>query len=419
MRRSASSGSPQGVRHPHSAAHFGVIAFRPRAAGALIEPGVSDVVGQMLTLETHTRGFPSAAPADDRTSAGRTQSLSPSMLALTFLPLLVILAGHRLIVGEREHGNLALLMAAGSSPAQLVWGKTAALALAAAGLVGVTAVVDAVGVALVDPAGLDGPLLGQHAIRLAYVLIWVGVTIAVSARARSSRVALAVLLALWMANSFVLPRAAASAGRLVAPEPSAETFRAAIRHDISYRADGTLWVEGWSQRLVKETLERYGVTRIEDLPIGYAGVMLKGSDAHYESVFERHFTALHDLHRRQERWYHLLSAFGPVLAARSLGQAFAGTDLAHVQHFSDAAEAYRRMFVEATNEAIETQSPGTGWDIRLGREYWESIPAFDYEPPSTTWVMARHPVAWVVLLAWLLLAGAGVLTASRHVRGAA
>jgi hypothetical protein len=77
------------------------------------------------------------------------------------------------------------------------------------------------------------------------------------------------------------------------------------------------------------------------------------------------------------------------------------------------------MFVEATNEAIETQSPGTGWDIRLGRDYWESIPAFDYEPPSTAWVMARHPVAWLVLAAWLLLAGAGVLTASRHVRGTA
>jgi ABC-2 type transport system permease protein len=107
-----------------------------------------------------------------------------------------------------------------------------------------------------------------------------------------------------------------------------------------------------------------------------------------------------------------------MLAVRSLGQAVAGTDLTHVQHFSDAAERYRRMFVEATNHAIETQSAGTGWDLRVGREYWESFPSFRYEFPTIGWALAQHGVAWAVMSGWLLVAGIGVATSHRHLRGA-
>jgi ABC-2 type transport system permease protein len=52
----------QGARHPHSAAHFGIVAFRPVASTGLIEPGVSSHVGQVLPLETHQRAFPTYHP---------------------------------------------------------------------------------------------------------------------------------------------------------------------------------------------------------------------------------------------------------------------------------------------------------------------------------------------------------------------
>jgi ABC-2 type transport system permease protein len=144
--------------------------------------------------------------------------------------------------------------------------------------------------------------------------------------------------------------------------------------------------------------------------------MLKGSDAHYEEVFERHFADLHAIHRRQEAWQHALSVVGPMIAARSLGQAFAGTDLMHVQHFSDAAERYRRGFVEATNEAIEKQATGTGWSLRLDRAYWESIPAFDYRAPTAWSAVRGHVVSAAVLGAWVVLAAAWLLRSHRYVR---
>jgi hypothetical protein len=98
-----------------------------------------------------------------------------------------------------------------------------------------------------------------------------------------------------------------------------------------------------------------------------------------------------------------------MIAARSLGQAFAGTDLTHAQHFSDSAERYRRMFVEDTNDAIETGTSGTGWNLRVGREYWESIPAFVYQPPDVGLALQQHRLSAAILIIWLAVAGAACL----------
>jgi ABC-2 type transport system permease protein len=407
----------QGARHPHSAAHFGILAFRPLESTALIEPGVSMFVGQMLPLETHQRAFPIYPPAEDLTSAARMSPLSPALLSLTLVPLIVILTGYRAISGEREGGNLNLVLASGVSPRTLIAGKAAALIVVGASALTIKAGIE---LAFLAMSGATVPVdrfVGLQLVHAAYVLIWICLTIAISARARSSQMALSLLLALWIVNSFVLPRVGATVGRLAIAEPSTEEFRAAIQHDITYRPDGTPWVNEWSKALVAETLEKYGVTRIEDLPIGYAGVMLKGSDAHHEEVFEKHFARLHAIHRRQDAWQHALSIVGPMIAARSLGQAFAGTDLTHAQHFADAAERYRRLFVESTNDAIEKGTTGTGWTLRMNRGYWESIPAFQYIAPSMWWAVRQHGVSLAVLAAWVALAALGLSFSHRYVQG--
>jgi ABC-2 type transport system permease protein len=406
----------QGARHPHSAAHFGIVAFRPLESTAILEPGVSSFIGQMLPLQTHYRAFAIWSPAEDQTSAARMSGLSPAQLSLALVPLIVVLAGFRALSGEREGGNLGLLLASGVSPRTLIAGKTTALVVVGATALAVKGTLE---LATLRLAGADLPfdrLFGLELVHTSYTLIWVFITIGVSARVRSSQTALAMLLSLWIVNSFVLPRVAASAGRLAVREPSTEQFRAALQHDITWRPDGRPWANDWSKALISEALEKYGVQRIEDLPIGYAGVMLKGSDAHYEEVFEKHFNRLHDIHRRQEAWQHALSVVGPMIAARSLGQAFAGTDLVHAQHFSDAAERYRRLFVEATNDVIEKRAAGTGWNLRLDRAYWESIPVFTYRPPAAWSAVRVHLLSAAVLAAWAAMSAVWCLRSSRRVQ---
>jgi len=87
----------QGSRHPHSAAHYGIVAFRPLPATALLDPGVSEFIGQAQPLETHERHFAIHPQVEEATSARRMAGLSPSMLALALIPLLVILVGYNAI----------------------------------------------------------------------------------------------------------------------------------------------------------------------------------------------------------------------------------------------------------------------------------------------------------------------------------
>lgn len=392
----------QGARHPHSAAHFGIVAFRQLPGTALLEPGVSAVVGQAVPLVTHQRAFALDPAAADRSSAVRYAPSSPAWLALTLLPFVVIVAGHRAITGERESGNLGLLLGTGVAPSTLVAGKLLALGALGVGLLLAKAAIDAIAVAAVAADPPWGRLAGLELVHAVYLLVWVALTLAISARVRSSPAALAVLLGLWTANTVVVPRVAASVGRIVVQEPSLSEFKAAIQHDITYLPDGRPWAESWSRQLIDATLERYGVSRIEDLPVGYAGIMLKSSDAHYEEVFDRHFAALDRLHARQAAWHHLVSVTGPLVSAAALGQAFAGSDLVHTRQFADEAEAYRRVIVHRTNDAIEHESTGTGWDLKVGDAFWASLPAFAPRPPAWSDLWAGHRLSVAVLLAWLV-----------------
>jgi len=390
----------QGSRHPHSAAHYGIYAFRPLSSTAVLEPGVSEFIGQTLPLETHQRHFAIHPPVDDATTARRMAGLSPSLIALSLIPLLLILFGYGMVSQERETGTLTQLLATGIGPGQILWGKAAALAALATGLVVAKLLIEGAALAWIGGADLVR-FAGLQMLQWLYAMVWVFLILGISARTRASHTALALLLLAWIANGFLLPRAAGSVGRLAVREPSVEEFRAAMQHDISFREDGKRWVDDWSKSLIAKTLERYGVQRIEDLPVGYAGIMLKNSDAHYEQVFEKHFARLHQIHRRQEVWHHALSWMGPMIAARSLGQGLAGTDLAHAVHFANDSERYRRMFVEATNDAIEKGTRGSGWSLRLDRDYWESIPAFRYEMPGAGWALQQHPFSMAILVLWL------------------
>lgn len=401
----------QGVKHPHSGAHFGTYAFRHSFATELLEPGAASYSGKIFPLVTHQRHFAIEVPIDSRSGLTRYGELSPGVVALALLSLTAVLLGYGTIASERENGTIRLLLASSAPPRAILWGKCLGLGIAIGCLWLVVAGVEGVFVALAaraDQLSRADTLIrfaGFQAIQLLYAATWVVGVVALSAWIRNPRTVLVVALAFWIGNTILLPRAAATAIRTLIPEPSTEEFKAAIKHDIAFQADGTEWVNSWSKKLIADTLRHYGVQRIEDLPVGYAGIMLKGSDAHYEEVFGKHFLRLHEIHRRQEQWMLAMSFLGPWVAARSLLEGFAGTDVTHLSHFSDAAERYRRQFVEATNDVAERQGRGTGWEVEVGKQFWQSIPDFRYAPPRARTVIAEHASGLAVLLVWLLAAG--------------
>lgn len=398
----------QGVKHPHSGAHFGTYAFRPPFATELLEPGAASYSGQIFPLVTHQRNFPLEVPIDRRSGLTRYGELSPGVVGLALLSLAAILLGYGTIAGERQRGTLRLLLASAASPRSIVWGKCLALGIAIGALWLAMGVVEGVFLALATRTGSGAAgevwlrFAGFQAVQLLYAATWVAGVVALSAWIHQPRTVLVVALSCWIGNTILLPRAATTAIRSVIREPSTEEFNNAIKHDISFNADGSEWVNAWSKKLIADTLQRYGVERVEDLPVGYAGIMLKGSDAHYEEVFGRHFARLQAIHRRQEEWTLAMSFLGPWVAARSLLEGFAGTDVTHLANFAEAAERYRRQFVEATNDVAEHQGKGTGWELEVGKQFWSSVPDFRYTPPGAWSVVEDHAMSGGILFVWLV-----------------
>ena len=59
---SRSSWVNQGSHNPHSAAHFGVYAFKPPMPLGLVDAGLDRFTGVSVWVEAHWRGHSSAAP---------------------------------------------------------------------------------------------------------------------------------------------------------------------------------------------------------------------------------------------------------------------------------------------------------------------------------------------------------------------
>ena len=67
-RRRATSGCGQPKKNPHSAAHYGVYAFKPKSPLALVDTGIDPYMGVAVWLEAHKQNEFKYRPAQDRTA---------------------------------------------------------------------------------------------------------------------------------------------------------------------------------------------------------------------------------------------------------------------------------------------------------------------------------------------------------------
>ncbi|MEZ5287944.1 MAG: ABC transporter permease subunit [Vicinamibacterales bacterium] len=199
----------QPEKNPHSAAHYGVYAFKPQSPLAIVDTGIDPYVGVAVWLEAHKQNEMKYRPAQDRTAVQRFGDLGGAEVLQVLLPLFIVLMSFAAFSGEREQGTLRQLLSVGARPRDLALGKALGLA-AGLGMVLLPAtLLAAAALALSTREGLlaDDPqrvaaLAGSY---VAYYGILIAVALVVSAWARSSRLALVVLLTFWFANSLVAP----------------------------------------------------------------------------------------------------------------------------------------------------------------------------------------------------------------------
>jgi ABC-2 type transport system permease protein len=300
------------------------------------------------------------------------------------------------------------------------WGKALGIAGALGALIIPATLVGVIALALTSENGLLAASASRLAVMFAgyllYFGVFIGASLAVSARAPSSRLALVALLAFWIINGLIAPRAVADVARRVYPTPSAFAFQQAIDHELRSGIDGHDSEDKRAEALKQRVLKQYGVDKLEALPVSFAGVSLQEGEEHGNVVFDRHYGELWDQFERQNRLKQASAIFAPMLAINALSMGLAGTDFAQHRDFAAAAEKYRRMLVKVMNDDMTYNAGKSDFSYLAQPAVWQRVPDFEYAAPSTGWALRHQTISLALLALWFVVAMAAALIATKRMR---
>jgi len=394
----------QGEKNPHSAAHYGIYAFKPRLALSFVDEGVDPYTGTSVLLEAHRQNDFLLRPAQDATPAQRIGALTAAQVLQHLVPLLIILLTFGALVGERERGTLRQLLATGIGRLELAMGKALGIAAALALLLVPAAIVGAAAIVVGSPGPAASPLVRGAVLTgvyLAYFATFIGLSLAVSAKAPSARAALVVLLAVWVVNGLVAPRVAVDLSKWLYPTPSAVEFANNMGQEMSDGVDGIQRPD--RAATTQELLDQYKLENAEDLPINAIGVFLQKSEEFGNQIFDRNYGSLWNTFERQGYVHEALAVTAPLLAVRTISMGLAGTDVEQHRHFAVAAEEYRRALVQRLNGEL-TENSRTGEVYLSSADLWSQMPPFRYDAPTVGWVLSNRILSLLVLGLWLAAA---------------
>lgn len=412
----------QGAKNPHAAAHFGQYAFRPTLLPAAIDPGVDAWMGKMVWMEAHRRNLAEFRPAEDGASHGQAATLSVSWVLQYVVPLLLVIMGFAAVAGERDRGTLALLVAQGVPLRTLALGK--GLAMSAAMLILLIPVV-AVIIALyaltptaVDTHDTSARLAWMSLGYLLYIIGFAGIVLCVSLLSRTARTALFALLIFWVSVVVLIPRLATDTAAARHPLPAASEFWASIKRGEGADVASEIPEERAArlrESVAAELLARYGVARLEDLPVNFTAVYLQRLEDADAPAFDHAYGKLWAAQENQRASRSLFGVLSPTISLREISMALAGTDPFALWHFGQAAERHRRTLVAELNGIQARDGAGRGFYV-APPDTWQRMPRFVYEPPPVTAVLARHAFDFLLLILWAMTPMFAVALIARRTR---
>lgn len=398
----------QGKKNPHSAAHYGIYAFKPKLPLAVLDTGTEPYTGVAVWLEAHKQNEFKYRPAQDATILARFGELTAAAVMQLLIPLLIIIMTFGAFAGEREQGTLRQLLSIGVPARRLALGKALGLLaglgvyLVPAALLGAGAILFASGT--VDSAASMPRSLWLSLAYLLYFFTFAAIGLAVSAWARTPRLSLIALLGFWILNCLVAPRAAVDLVKAVRPTPTAFDFAQNVAADLA-GSDGHATPAAHARELEARVLKQYGVSKLEDLPVSFAGISLQDGEEHGNAVFDRRYGELWSAFDSQNHIRNWLTLAAPLLAVRPVSMGMSGTDTAHHRDFATAAETYRRDLNRRMNDELRDHGKGKDFGHLVGDDFWSQMPDFHYVAPDAGWALRNHAIPFLLLLTWAIAAG--------------
>lgn len=405
----------QDPKNPHSAAHYGLWAFKPISPLAAIDPGLDPYLGRMIRIEAHRRNDAVFRAAQDAPAVARGGVGSVVGILQIVVPLVVILLGFAAFAGDRERGTLRLALGNGAAPIHLLAARFGALLALTAAIVGVPALLLGSVANLAVPAAAEWQmwprLIVWTAAQLGYAAVFLLIATAASLIARTARGALAASLLAWMLLVLAVPRLTASAVEAIAPTPAYGDMQARIEAEIKRynRAD-------LHQDRERAILARYGVTNKEALPIDLRGAMMHDREQHDYAVYDRELGRFDAELARQERLVLLAGLLSPTIAIQTLSEQLAGSDLRRHADFLRTVEAYRRRLSDTMNLDLVAHPAGKSGPYLASRDVWAKLPPFVDSPAPLHAALQAVALPAAILIAWLVALGGVALYAARRVR---
>lgn len=396
----------QPARHPHRMVHYGQFVFRPLSPLAFVDFGVDSFTGNTIFLEGHRQNSANFSEARQSSLLLRFGQLTPAFVLQTLAPLLLIFLAFTSVARERERGTLRLLLAQGVSGSQLLIGKLlghGGIALA----IGTPAflLLGWLAASAAAPARIVVLLVVGYA---AWLLLWAALAVLVSALVTRSRDALVALVGIWMVVVVLLPRALPEVAATRTVLPSKIETEITLHRALKQIGDAHNPDDPYFAAFKARALARYGVSRVEDMPVQYAGLVGMEGERLTTGLYAKSARAIEAREGEQNDFVRAFGTISPLIAVRQLSMALTGTGLAAHQDFLNQAEAFRYRFVQALNWMQAEKIPviNAGEDPRVSADNWKTIPRFQYRPFVPTSAMIWPNL--LVLGGWL--AGLGLLS---------
>ena len=408
-------------RHPHRVVHYGTFVFRPLGPLAAFDPGVDAYTGNSMFLEGHRQNTANFGDVRQSSVLVRFGQLTPAFVLQVVAPLLLIFLGYGVLARETERGTLRLLLLQGASRREIVLGKLLALGIVALA----TGLPAMLGFALI--AGQPGAeMLPMAVIAVGYAVylaLWVMIVVLASMVMTRSRDALLALVAVWAVTTVLLPRVAPDIATAAVPLQNRLQSDVAIARDMRRMGDSHNPDDPHFATFKASVLQRHGVTRIEDLPVNYQGLLALEGERLTSQLFDRYAERSHAAQDRQNTLVGAIGWISPAISIRSVSMAAAGTDFNGHRRFLEQAEAYRydlvqrlnRLQSEAVSYADDTaEDPDADRRSRVSADNWRQSPPFHFQPPTGATLARNALPGLLALVAWLAAITSLVMVATRR-----